>query len=143
MKRTFLEKFFPTSRTGSIQKEICGISTGSSHIRIGHLIVNSMEDSQFGQDRIKGLMQLNNLGPHRIHIKDKQRATSNLEFQQSESSSNMQFQQNVTTTIEDLKMKIGQLANTVSHLQSAGSSNLPSQTIPNLRRNASVVTLRS
>ncbi|RDX85412.1 hypothetical protein CR513_33401, partial [Mucuna pruriens] len=73
----------------------------------------------------------------------KQLATSNLEFQQSVSSSNMQFQQNVTATIQDLKTQIGQLANTVSQLQSARSSNLPSQTIPNLRRNASVITLRS
>ncbi|RDX86314.1 hypothetical protein CR513_32363, partial [Mucuna pruriens] len=73
----------------------------------------------------------------------KQLATSNLEFQQSVSSSNMQFQQNMTATIQDLKTQIGQLANTVSQLQSAGSSNLPSQTIPNPRGNASVVTLRS
>ncbi|RDX74718.1 Retrovirus-related Pol polyprotein from transposon 17.6, partial [Mucuna pruriens] len=58
----------------------------------------------------------------------KQLATNNLEFQQSVSSSNMQ---------------VGQLANTVSQLQSVGSSNLPSQTIPNPRGNASVVTLRS
>ncbi|RDX57704.1 hypothetical protein CR513_63033, partial [Mucuna pruriens] len=55
----------------------------------------------------------------------------------------MQFQQNMTATIQDLKTQIGQLANTVSQLQSAGSSNLPSQTIPNPRGNASVVTLRS
>ncbi|RDY02854.1 Retrovirus-related Pol polyprotein, partial [Mucuna pruriens] len=73
----------------------------------------------------------------------KQLATKNLEFQQSVSSSNMQFQQNMTATIQDLKMQIGQLANTVSTLQSAGSSNLPSQTIPNPRGNASAVTLRS
>ncbi|RDY02516.1 hypothetical protein CR513_13987, partial [Mucuna pruriens] len=73
----------------------------------------------------------------------KQLATSNLEFQQSMSSNNMQFQQNMTATIQDLKTQIGQLANTVSQLQSAGSSNLPSQTIPNPRGNASVVTLRS
>ncbi|RDX94339.1 hypothetical protein CR513_23287, partial [Mucuna pruriens] len=73
----------------------------------------------------------------------KQLATNNLEFQQSVSSSNMQFQQNMTATIQDLKTQIGQLANTVSQLQSAGSNNLPSQTIPNLRGNASVVTLRS
>ncbi|RDX92977.1 hypothetical protein CR513_24821, partial [Mucuna pruriens] len=53
----------------------------------------------------------------------------------------MQFQQNMTATIQDLKTQIGQLANTVSQLQSAGSSNLPSQTIPNPRGNASVVTL--
>ncbi|RDX83562.1 hypothetical protein CR513_35501, partial [Mucuna pruriens] len=35
-------------------------------------------------------------------------------------------------------MQIGQLANTVSQLQSAGSNNLPSQTIPNSRGNASL-----
>ncbi|RDX94407.1 Retrovirus-related Pol polyprotein, partial [Mucuna pruriens] len=69
----------------------------------------------------------------------KQLATSNLEFQQFVSSNNMQFQQNMIATIQDLKMQIGQLANTVSQLQSAGSSNLPSQTIPNPRGNASLV----
>ncbi|RDX72221.1 hypothetical protein CR513_48322, partial [Mucuna pruriens] len=58
-------------------------------------------------------------------------------------SSNMQFQQNMSTTIQDLKTQIGQLANTVSQLQSIRSSKLPSQTIPNPRGNASVVTLRS
>ncbi|RDX70285.1 hypothetical protein CR513_50486, partial [Mucuna pruriens] len=73
----------------------------------------------------------------------KQLAANNLEFQQSVSSSNMQFQQNMTATIQDLKTQIGQLADTISHLQSARSSNLPSQTIPNPRGNASAVTLRS
>ncbi|RDY05871.1 hypothetical protein CR513_10244, partial [Mucuna pruriens] len=58
-------------------------------------------------------------------------------------SSNMQFQQNMSTTIQDLKMQIGQLANTVSHLQSVGSDNLPLQTILNPRGNASIITLRS
>ncbi|RDX81531.1 hypothetical protein CR513_37783, partial [Mucuna pruriens] len=43
----------------------------------------------------------------------------------------------------DLKTQIRQLANIVSHLQLAGSNNLPSQTIPNSRGNASVLTLRS
>ncbi|RDY05002.1 hypothetical protein CR513_11205, partial [Mucuna pruriens] len=73
----------------------------------------------------------------------KQLAASNLEFQQSISSSNMQFQQNTTATIQDLKMQIGKLANSVSQLQSADSSNLPSQTISNPRGNASAVILRS
>ncbi|RDY10500.1 Retrovirus-related Pol polyprotein from transposon 17.6, partial [Mucuna pruriens] len=59
------------------------------------------------------------------------------------SSSNMQFQQNMTATLQDLKTQIGQLANIVSQLESAGSSNLPSQAIPNSRENASVVTLQS
>ncbi|RDX98397.1 hypothetical protein CR513_18675, partial [Mucuna pruriens] len=73
----------------------------------------------------------------------KQLAANNLEFQQSVSSSNMQFQQNMTATIQDLQTQIGQLADTMSHLQSTGSSNLPSQTIPNPRGNASAVNLRS
>ncbi|RDX83323.1 hypothetical protein CR513_35764, partial [Mucuna pruriens] len=45
---------------------------------------------------------------------------------------------NTNATIEDLKMQVRQLANT-----SAGSSNLPSQTILNPRGNASPLTLRS
>ncbi|RDX95544.1 hypothetical protein CR513_21912, partial [Mucuna pruriens] len=49
----------------------------------------------------------------------------------------------MTATIQDLKMQIGQLANTVSELQSAGSTSLPSQPIPNPRGNANAVTLRS
>ncbi|RDY12843.1 hypothetical protein CR513_02307, partial [Mucuna pruriens] len=50
---------------------------------------------------------------------------------------------NLNATIQDLKMQVGQLANTVSQLQSAGSGNLPSQTILNSKGNASVVSLRS
>ncbi|RDX88066.1 hypothetical protein CR513_30390, partial [Mucuna pruriens] len=73
----------------------------------------------------------------------KQLAASNIEFQQSVSSNNMQFQQNMTATIQDLKMQIGQLANIVSEIQSAGSNSLPSQSIPNPRGNANAVTLRS
>ncbi|RDX95540.1 hypothetical protein CR513_21925, partial [Mucuna pruriens] len=67
----------------------------------------------------------------------KQLAISNLEFQQSVSSSNIQFHQNMTATIQDLKMQIGQLAITMSELY------LPTQPIPNPRGNASAVTLRS
>ncbi|RDX95407.1 hypothetical protein CR513_22078, partial [Mucuna pruriens] len=70
----------------------------------------------------------------------KQLAVSNLEFQQNMNSGNMQFQQKMNATIQDLKKKIGQLANTMSHLQSARSSNLPLQTILNLRGNASALS---
>ncbi|RDY06779.1 hypothetical protein CR513_09186, partial [Mucuna pruriens] len=73
----------------------------------------------------------------------KQIAASNLEFQQTMSSSNLQFQQNMNATIQDLKTQVGQLANSVSQLQSAGSGNLPSQVIPNPRGNVSIVSLRS
>ncbi|RDY11794.1 hypothetical protein CR513_03492, partial [Mucuna pruriens] len=44
---------------------------------------------------------------------------------------------------EAISNKQPELANTVSQLQSIGSSNLPSQTIPNPRGNASAITLRS
>ncbi|RDX76480.1 hypothetical protein CR513_43524, partial [Mucuna pruriens] len=49
----------------------------------------------------------------------------------------------MSATIQDLKTQIRQLVNIVSHLQSARSGNLPSQTFPNSRGNASIVTLRS
>ncbi|RDX82422.1 hypothetical protein CR513_36796, partial [Mucuna pruriens] len=49
----------------------------------------------------------------------------------------------MNATIQDLKTQIGQLANTMSQLQSVGSNNLPSQTILNSRGNASAVTLRT
>ncbi|RDX74954.1 hypothetical protein CR513_45233, partial [Mucuna pruriens] len=45
--------------------------------------------------------------------------------------------------IQDLKIQVGQLANTMSQLQSAGSEKLPSQTIPNPMGNVSIVSLRS
>ncbi|RDY09919.1 hypothetical protein CR513_05631, partial [Mucuna pruriens] len=50
---------------------------------------------------------------------------------------------NATTRQFSISGGPDELANTVSQLQSVGSSNLPSQTIPNPRGNASVVTLRS
>ncbi|RDY07939.1 hypothetical protein CR513_07879, partial [Mucuna pruriens] len=56
----------------------------------------------------------------------------------------MKFQQNMNATMHDLKMQIGQLANSISQLQSAGSGNLPSQPIMNPEGgNASAMTLRS
>ncbi|RDX98038.1 hypothetical protein CR513_19101, partial [Mucuna pruriens] len=56
----------------------------------------------------------------------------------------MEFQQNMNATMHDLKMQIGQLANLVSQLQSAGSGNLPSQPILNPKGgNMSDMTLRS
>ncbi|RDX79941.1 hypothetical protein CR513_39570, partial [Mucuna pruriens] len=58
-------------------------------------------------------------------------------------TSNLEFQQNMSAIVQDLKTQVGQLANSISYLQSSGSSNLPSQPIPNPRGNMSVVTLRS
>ncbi|RDX78345.1 hypothetical protein CR513_41392, partial [Mucuna pruriens] len=98
-----------------------------------------MEGNHFGQVHNKDRMQLREPDLCRICLTEqlvsnsnsssledlmKQLATSNLD--------NIQFQQNTTATIEDLKMQIEQLADI-----SAGSSNLPSQTIPNSRGNAS------
>ncbi|RDY10372.1 hypothetical protein CR513_05106, partial [Mucuna pruriens] len=53
-------------------------------------------------------------------------------------ANNMDFQQNMSATIQDLKTQVGQLANFVGQLQSAGFGNLPSQTIPNPRGNVSI-----
>ncbi|RDY04094.1 hypothetical protein CR513_12241, partial [Mucuna pruriens] len=73
--------------------KVCGICTSVEHLtymcptlletksnqpkNVG-AIVSSMEDTQFGQDQINGLMQLNNSGPHRMHIRDKQVINSQL-----------------------------------------------------------------
>ncbi|RDX93011.1 hypothetical protein CR513_24792, partial [Mucuna pruriens] len=47
----------------------------------------------------------------------------------------------MNATIQDLKTQIGQLANTMSHLQSGRSNNLPSQTISNPRGNPALQQL--
>ncbi|RDY05758.1 hypothetical protein CR513_10366, partial [Mucuna pruriens] len=47
------------------------------------------------------------------------------------SECNIQFQQNLTAMIHDLKIQVGQLANTLSQIQSVSSRNTPSQTISN------------
>ncbi|RDX97052.1 hypothetical protein CR513_20221, partial [Mucuna pruriens] len=54
---------------------------------------------------------------------------------------NLQFQQNMSAIVQDLKTQVGQLANSVSQLQSIESGNLPSQIIPNPRGNASKVEI--
>ncbi|RDX76760.1 hypothetical protein CR513_43205, partial [Mucuna pruriens] len=54
------------------------------------------------------------------------------------SSSNLQYQQNMSTIVQDLKMQVGQLANSIT-----GSGSLPSQPIPNPRGNTGVISLRS
>ncbi|RDX97368.1 hypothetical protein CR513_19864, partial [Mucuna pruriens] len=124
-----------------------------------------MESIYFGQGRVKGHMQLNDLVLSRISkwlstIKSTipaytapttaENATSRkltisrgLDEEVSNKQFGVLFQQNMSTTIQDLKTQIGQLANIVSHLQSGRSGNLPSQIIPNSRGNESVVTLRS
>ncbi|RDX97033.1 hypothetical protein CR513_20244, partial [Mucuna pruriens] len=118
--------------------KICGICTSVEHPTD---LCPSLQETESGQTETPE----NSYSRKLTILEDlmKQLATSNLEFQQSVSSSNLQFQQNMTATIQDLKMQIGQLANTVSELQSAGSSSLPSQSILNPRGNANAVTLRS
>ncbi|RDX84058.1 hypothetical protein CR513_34950, partial [Mucuna pruriens] len=50
----------------------------------------------------------------------------------------------MNTTMHDLKMQIGQLANSVNQLQAVGSGNLTSQLIPNPKGgNMSIMTLGS
>ena len=53
------------------------------------------------------------------------------------------FQQETNASIRNLKAQIGQMASTISQLQSKDSGKLPSQTIVNPRENANAITLRS
>ncbi|RDX75885.1 hypothetical protein CR513_44171, partial [Mucuna pruriens] len=57
---------------------------------------------------------------------------------------NMQFQQNLTATIHDLKMQVGQLVDTISQMQLASYGNITSPTILNPKGGGlGVVTLQS
>ncbi|RDX64687.1 hypothetical protein CR513_56736, partial [Mucuna pruriens] len=71
------------------------------------------------------------------------RSNNNRRHHHQMAANNMEFQQNMRATIQDLKMQVGHLANSISQLQSVGSGNLPSQTIPNSRQNTSVVSFTS
>ncbi|RDX80612.1 hypothetical protein CR513_38821, partial [Mucuna pruriens] len=100
--------------------------TGSSLIRIGHLIVNSMEDNHFGQDRIKGLIQLNNSGPHRIDIRGKQ-PTPQYQvppFQQQQQQQRMPTPGN-SPSLEDLMKQLA--TSNLEFQQSVSSSNMQFQ----------------
>ncbi|XP_019158165.1 PREDICTED: uncharacterized protein LOC109154882 [Ipomoea nil] len=73
-------------------------------------------------------------------------ATNTLQFQQE----TQQFQQETRASIQETKASIqnlerqmGQLATTVSRLESQSSGKLPSQTVVNPRENASAIVLRS
>ncbi|RDY13419.1 hypothetical protein CR513_01664, partial [Mucuna pruriens] len=49
----------------------------------------------------------------------------------------------MSAIVQDFKTQVGQLASSISKLQSAESKNIPLQIIPNPRGNASIVSLRS
>ncbi|RDY04637.1 hypothetical protein CR513_11628, partial [Mucuna pruriens] len=91
------------------------------------MIVNNLEGISTSRIRVKGNIQLKNLDPPRALLRVKIAIN----------------RKNLNAMIQDLKMQVGQLANSVSQLQSVGSENLPSQTIPNPKGNASVVSQRS
>ena len=59
------------------------------------------------------------------------------------SLSTIQFQQETNASIQILEAQMGQMASTISQLQSRDSEKLPSQTIVNPRENANAITLRS
>ena len=59
------------------------------------------------------------------------------------STNTIQFQQETKASIRNLEAQMGQMASTISQLQSRDSGKLPSQTIVNPRENANAITLRS
>ncbi|XP_010247948.1 PREDICTED: uncharacterized protein LOC104590886 [Nelumbo nucifera] len=54
-----------------------------------------------------------------------------------------QFQQEMRTSIRNLENQVSQLAIAMSRMESQSSGRLPSQTMTNLKQNASAITLRS
>ena len=56
---------------------------------------------------------------------------------------NTQFMQQTQASIQSLETHIGQLATSLSKVNSQGFSQLPSQIVNNLRGNVSAITLRS
>ena len=59
------------------------------------------------------------------------------------STNTIQFQQETKASVQNLEAQIGQMASTISQLQSMDSRKLPSQSIVNPRENANTITLRS
>ncbi|RDX86163.1 hypothetical protein CR513_32542, partial [Mucuna pruriens] len=127
MKRTFLDKFFPTSKTTSIKKEICG--------ELQQIVCNLSLSSNYEQLLIQyfyeGLMLIDrsmfNVTSGEA-LMDKTLAISrNLisniagnKIIELTSLIRQLFQQNVTTTILELQTQIGQLATIVNQLQQNG-----------------------
>ena len=66
-------------------------------------------------------------------------ATNTLQFQQE----TKQFQQEARANIQSLENQMGQMATAIGRLEAQSSGKLPSQTIVNLRENASAIILRS
>ncbi|GAB2248511.1 hypothetical protein Droror1_Dr00008393 [Drosera rotundifolia] len=54
-----------------------------------------------------------------------------------------QFQQETRSSIKNLENQVSQMASTINHLESQGSSKLPSQPLINPKENVSAITLRS
>ncbi|RDY00192.1 Retrovirus-related Pol polyprotein, partial [Mucuna pruriens] len=153
----------PTDMCPTLQET----DTGNSRIRIDRLIASNMGDNHFFQDRIRGI-RCSTIWIHTEYLSEASRlstadsAISNPTFPTIESAYPRQLsisgrpdeaarnQQPGVPTICELQQYAVPTEHDRHHpgpqnadRSSAGSSNLPSQTIPNPRGNASVVTLRS
>ncbi|XP_073159062.1 uncharacterized protein [Henckelia pumila] len=62
---------------------------------------------------------------------------------QNLATNTLAFQQDTRTSIQNLNIKMGQLAAAISKLEAQNSSRLPSQTVVNQKDNVSAITLRS
>ena len=61
----------------------------------------------------------------------------------SQNSSLEELVKTLAVSQKNLKYQMGQMAKEIGHIKAQGSGKLPSQTIMNLKDNASVITLRS
>ncbi|RDX82899.1 hypothetical protein CR513_36264, partial [Mucuna pruriens] len=99
---------------------------GGSLIRIDRMIINNSRGSHTNRIQIKGSTTI----PLTIATTSPRDNSSTMEdWVQQMSKCNIQFQQYLTSRIHDLKMQVGQLADLL-----VSSRNIPSQTIPNPKR---------
>ncbi|XP_052171589.1 uncharacterized protein LOC127787568, partial [Diospyros lotus] len=156
LKRIFLEKFFPASRTASIRKEICGIrqmsgetlheywerfkklcSSCPHHQISDQLLIQYLYEGLIPMDRY--LVDAASGGA----LAEKTPAAAQ-ELISKMAQNAQQFGTRINTpTKQNLETQIGQLATNINELRSQGSGQLPSQPVANPRGNVSAIMLRS
>ncbi|XP_042443989.1 uncharacterized protein LOC122029101 [Zingiber officinale] len=155
MKKAFLEKFFPASRTATIRKSICGIqqvvgetlydywerSSKFEHYQFQNQ--NFQQGQNFIQQALPAPSRLSLTQGNSSNTSSSDAQQVRLEELMQQILQQQQSQQRTDSTIQNIERQIGQLASILNQMQAQGSSQLPSQTTPNPKGNVSALTLRS
>ncbi|RDX98291.1 hypothetical protein CR513_18813, partial [Mucuna pruriens] len=157
MKRMFLEKFFPASRTTSIRKEICDISQHSGETLENKIVelTSLIRKLAIGQHQISSPVRecgiyasiehptdvcptLQETEPNNAEV-----ATMMDEFHRGFDEANGYKQHSISTKCDYHKSRvIEKLATIVNALQSKGSKQTPSQTILSPQANRKEMSLQ-